>query len=244
MTGAQRARLRGLARRMYRLPSPTYNHASKRNLRRFGEALSTATRRDRARVLNVGGGGRRLPPDALDWFVRHAVVNVDIVRHPRVACLADAQQLPFASNAFAGALSTAVLEHLPDPRQAVAEMRRVCWRGALIYVEVPFLQGIHASPNDFQRFTRSGLEHLFREDAEVEVGVCVGPSSALSWTLRGFLKGVLSGFSRNETAARAAEFVAAWLTVPVKYLDRLVADRPAAEDLASGLYLFARVQKA
>ncbi len=244
MTGAQRARLRGLARRMYRLPSPTYNHASKRNLRRFGDALSTAARQERARVLNVGGGGRQLPPDTLDWFVRQAVVNVDIVRHPRVECLADAQRLPFASDVFAGALSTAVLEHLPDPNRAVAEMRRVCKPGALIYVEVPFLQGFHASPHDFQRFTRSGLEHLFRKDADVEVGVCAGPSSALSWTLRGFLKGVLSGFSRNDTAARAAEFVAAWLTVPVKFLDRLVADRPAAEDLASGLYLFARVQKA
>ena len=244
MTGAQRARLRGLARRMYRLPSPTYNHASKRNLRRFGDALSTAARRERARVLNVGGGGRRHPPDTLDWFVRQSLVNVDIVRNPRVGCLADAQRLPFASDAFAGALSTAVLEHVPEPNRAVAEMRRVCRPGALIYVEVPFLQGFHASPNDFQRFTRSGLEHLFRQDADVEVGVCVGPSSALSWTLRGFLKGVLSGFSRNKTATRAADFVAAWLTVPIKFLDRLVADRPASEDLASGFYLFARVRKA
>ena len=243
MTDTQRTRLRDFARRMYRLPSATYNHASKRNLRRFGEALSTAARRDRARILNVGGGGRPLPPDALDWFVRQAVINVDIVQNQRIACLADAQRLPFASNAFAGTFSTAVLEHLPDPQQAVAEMRRVCKPGALVYVEVPFLQGFHASPNDFQRFTRSGLQYLFREDADVEVGVCAGPSSALSWALRGFLTGFLTGFSRNRTATRAAEFIAAWLTVPVKFLDRLVADRPAAEDLASGLYLFARVQK-
>jgi hypothetical protein len=136
-----------------------------------------------------------------------------------------------------------VLEHLRDPPRAVAEMTRVARPGALLYVEVPFLQGYHASPDDYQRFTSSGLRHLFRSHADVEVGVCVGPSSALSWVLRGYLKGLLSGFSRSRKAGRMAEFVAAWLTVPIKYLDRLVADRPAAQDLASGFYVFARVAK-
>lgn len=243
MNVTARGRLGRLARRLYRVPSPTYNHASRRNLHRFADAVSAADRTEGVGILNVGGGGRPLPRDTTDRFVRRAVVNMDIARAPGVSCRGDAQRLPFASDSFVAVLSTAVLEHLRDPPRAVAEMTRVARPGALLYVEVPFLQGYHASPDDYQRFTSSGLRNLFRSHADVEVGVCVGPSSALSWVLRGYLKGLLSGFSRNRAAERMAEFVAAWLTVPVKYLDRLVADRPAAQDLASGFYVFARVAK-
>ncbi len=240
MSGVWRAHLRRAARRVYRLPSPTYNHASRRNLRRFGAALALPTRRGGRPVLNVGGGGRQFPPNTLDVFVRQAMVNIDVQRHPGVHCLADAARLPFASNTFAGALSTAVLEHVRQPAQAVAEIARVSAPGALLYVEVPFLQGYHASPHDYQRYTSSGVAELLRDFQDVDVGVCVGPSSALSWVLRGYLKGMLSGFARNRTRERLAEFAAAWVTTPIKFLDRLVADRPAAEDLASGFYAFAR----
>ena len=243
MTGRTRARLMGVARRVYRVPSATYNHASHRNLQRFGGALSEPTRRDGVRVLNVGGGGRQFPPGTLDGFVRQAIVNIDVERHPGVHVLADAARLPFASNAFGGALSTAVLEHVRRPGAAMAEVARVCAPGALIYIEVPFLQGFHASPHDYQRYTSSGVAELLRDFDDIEVGVCVGPSSALSWVLRGYVKGVLSGFSRHRLRERLAEFVAAWLTTPVKYLDRFVADRPAAEDLASGFYAFARAPR-
>ena len=243
MTGRTRARLMGLARRLYRVPSPTYNHASQRNLQRFGGALSKPARRDGVRVLNVGGGGRQFPPGTLDVFVRQAIVNIDVERHPGVHVLADAARLPFASNTFGGALSTAVLEHVRRPGAAIAEMARVCAPGALIYIEAPFLQGYHASPNDYQRYTSSGMAELLRDFDDVDVGVCVGPSSALSWVLRGYIKGVLSGFSRHRLRERAADFVAAWLTTPVKFLDRIVADRPAAEDLASGFYAFARAPR-
>ena len=243
MTGRTRARLMGIARRLYRVPSPTYNHASHRNLQRFGSALSGPARRDGVRVLNVGGGGRQFPPDTLDGFVRQAIVNIDVERHAGVHVLADAARLPFASDAFGGALSTAVLEHVRRPGAAIAEVARVCAPGGLIYIEVPFLQGFHASPHDYQRYTSSGVAELLRDFDDIEVGVCVGPSSALSWVLRGYVKGVLSGFSRSRIRERAADFVAAWLTTPVKYLDRFVADRPAAEDLASGFYAFARAPK-
>jgi SAM-dependent methyltransferase len=233
--------VRKIVRRLYRVPSPTYNHASQRNLRRFGSELSPIVRRKGTPILNVGGGGRAFPTNTVDCFVREVMVNIDVERHPDVHCIADAARLPFASEVFAGVLSTAVLEHVRQPDMAVKEMSRACMAGGLVYIELPFLQGFHASPNDYQRYTSSGVTELLREYDDVEVGVCVGPSSALSWVLRGYLKGVLGGFGRNRTRDRIAEFVAAWLTVPIKFLDRIVADRPAAEDLASGFFAFARV---
>ncbi|MBM4435975.1 MAG: class I SAM-dependent methyltransferase [Actinobacteria bacterium] len=236
--------LRRLLRQLYRFPNATYNHASRRNLRRFSALMAARVAVPGTRILNVGGGNRIWAPDVVRPDVQAATLNIDIRASPRVACVADAQRLPFASETFAGLLSTAVLEHLPDAARAIAEMRRVARPGAWLYVEAPFLQGFHASPNDYQRFTGPGLRHALRAFEHVSVGVCVGPSSALSWVVRGYLKGLLSGFSRRKRAQQLAEFVAAWLTFPIKYADRWVADRPAAEDLASGFYAFARVPSA
>ncbi len=238
MKGMPRSSLRTLRRRLYRVPSSTYNHASARNLERFGEL--TAAKAQPAAILNVGGGGRGLPDAITRAAGPGGVVNIDITRDPAVTCRADALRLPFASGSFDGVLSTAVLEHLPTPQTAIDEMGRVARPGALLYIEAPFLQGYHASPDDYHRFTSSGLRHAFRAHHDVEVGVCAGPSSALTWILRGYLKGLLSGFSRRRRLELLADFVAGWLTAPVKFLDRLVAERPAAEDFASAFYVLAR----
>jgi len=238
VTRGGRGLLRAIMRRLYRVPSSTYNHASPQNLERFGTLVAQLERP--AMVLNVGGGGRLLPGAIARAAAPHGVVNVDLARHPAVTCRADALRLPFASQTFDGVLSTAVLEHLAEPGTAMDEMARVARLGGLLYAEVPFLQGYHASPDDYQRFTISGLRHAFEGHHDVEVGVCVGPSSALAWILRGYLKGVLSGFARHRRLELAADFIAAWVTVPIKFLDRFVAKRPAASDLASAFYVLAR----
>ena len=73
---------------------------------------------------------------------------------------------------------------------------------------------------------------------EIDLGVCTGPSSALSWILRRYLAGLLTGFSDNRRAKFLAEFVAAWLTFPIKYLDYLFAGRPGAAGDCVGVLLF------
>ena len=114
MTTAIKGAVRAVVRRLYRIPSPTYNHASHRNLRRFGAELSPVVRRTGTPILNVGGGGRAFPTNTVDCFVREVVVNIDVEPHPGVHCIADAARLPFASEVFAGVLSTAVLEHVHE----------------------------------------------------------------------------------------------------------------------------------
>jgi SAM-dependent methyltransferase len=49
--------------------------------------------------------------------------------------------LPFAEGAFRGALALLVLQHVPDPRAAVAELRRVLERGAPVVLSVPAKDG-------------------------------------------------------------------------------------------------------
>lgn len=53
-----------------------------------------------------------------------------------------------------------VLEHLPDPQQALTEVARCCRAGASVLISVPFLYRPHEVPNDFWRFTEWGLRRL------------------------------------------------------------------------------------
>ena len=58
-----------------------------------------------------------------------------------LAVVADATRLPFCDDAIDLVFSSSTLEHLPDPRAAVAEMRRVCRTAGHVFVGVPYRFG-------------------------------------------------------------------------------------------------------
>ena len=62
-----------------------------------------------------------------------------------------------------------VLEHVPRPERAVAEIHRVLRRGGLCICLTPFLVRVHDFPGDYWRFTDAGLRRLFAEFSEIEV---------------------------------------------------------------------------
>ncbi len=233
--------IRALARRLYRFPGPTLNTASDDNLGRFARLLLEALSPDESpAVLNVGGGNRPLPTPHVPDSVRRNTRYLDIRQTDISTVVADALHLPLTGGAYNGLISLAMLEHVPDSERAVAEMHRVLRSGGLIYCEVPFMQVFHAAPYDYRRFTAAGVEKLFEGFEKIEIGVCAGPSSAFSWVARRYLTGLLTGFSANRRARQAAEFIAAWLTFPIKYVDLLTAARPAASEMASAFYFLGR----
>jgi len=102
------------------------------------------------RILNIGSGEVK-PLD------KPNVTNLDVAKAPYVHVIGDGHALPFATNTFHGVLCRAVLEHLRDPQQAVAEILRVLRPGGFILASVPFAFPYHGHPDDYQRFTASGL---------------------------------------------------------------------------------------
>lgn len=116
----------------------------------------------RGRVIDIGCGMKpyaSLFPPAVEAHIgldrpdgTHGVAGVDV--------LGTADQLPFASESFALALATNVLEHLRFPARAVAEAQRVLIPGGVLVTTTPFLWHIHEAPRDFFRFTRFGLEEM------------------------------------------------------------------------------------
>jgi len=108
-----------------------------------------------ARVLDLGCGRG---PYASHFANR---VGCDIKPSPAVHVVADAEALPFGAGVFDMVLSTEMLEHVPNPQRAVAEIGRVLRPGGRLVLTTRFLYPIHSEPIDYYRFTRYGLLHLF-----------------------------------------------------------------------------------
>lgn len=133
----------------------------------FREFLATC--RDR-RGLQVGVRGHKI---AAHW--------VTLDRYdpsPLIDCHDDIQCMHFADGTFDAIVCNAILEHVPDPLAAIAEMHRVLKRGGRIWVEVPFNQPYHPSPSDFWRVTPDGIRYWLSAFQEVDCGLfLIGGSS-------------------------------------------------------------------
>ena len=106
-----------------------------------------------ARILDLGSGLDRRTPNT---------INLEIEATPNVDVLGDGHRLPFKDAVFDAVISEAVLEHVKDPNRVVSEMHRVLKPGGYVCAAVPFLQGFHASPHDYQRYTVPGWFTFFR----------------------------------------------------------------------------------
>jgi hypothetical protein len=177
-------------------------------------------------VLNIGSGRTRLGS---------RTINLDIQAHPTVQVRADGHRLPFRDQAFSGVLLRGVLEHVRSAETVRDEALRVLKPQGFLYVEVPFLQPYHLSPEDHRRFTLAGLRSFLKEVKVVDSGVQIGPGSTLAWVLRETCAALVS--MGSERAYRRALALAGWATFWLKYLDRVIAPAPHVANSASAIYL-------
>jgi len=100
------------------------------------------------------GCGRRPYAKA---FSDKRYVCLDISELVRPDIVASATNLPFKNNAFDMIILTEVLEHLPEPEEALKEIRRVLRAGGFLVVTVPQYMYLHEIPHDYYRFTYYGI---------------------------------------------------------------------------------------
>lgn len=224
-------------RKLYKIPSPTLNTGARKNIRLLNQYLSAFSK---PVLLNLGSGQRFLGEKILKEDQRTKILNLDMSRFATVDVLGDAHHLPFSQDVFHGVICQALLEHVYNPEHVVSEIFRVLKNDGFVYAEIPFLQGYHPTPHDYYRFTGEGIISLFSRFARVDSGVCVGPSSTLSWILREYLTGLLTGFSEKKKLRGVAGFMTGWLTFPIKYLDFIFSKGAGAHRIASGFYFLGK----
>lgn len=178
------------------------------------------------KILNVGSGPTIIHPRS---------VNVDMLPFPSVHAVCEAEALPFASNSFDVTLSEEVMEHVRDPKEMAAEMKRVTKQDGLIYVSLPFMFPYHPSPKDYWRLSTEGLQALFADCEEIECGIHSGPVSGMLVVMAAGLATIFSLGYRPLQQILNYPFMI--VLSPFKLLDLYYARTSAANITASGVYI-------
>ncbi len=110
-------------------------------------------------LLNVGSASRTVLGYRF-WSLlqKDAVVTtVDIDPDSKPDIIADAANLPLDDCIFDLVVCQACVEHIYDLNQSIIEIKRVTKKDEFLYFTAPFLQGFHADPSDYRRFTLNGF---------------------------------------------------------------------------------------
>jgi len=92
----------------------------------------------KARVLDVGSGEGRLQ-DVVDDYTGLDISATARAKYHKRFVQADAREMPFRDGEFDAAWTIWVLEHVPNPEQALREIRRVLKPGGLLYLHPRWL---------------------------------------------------------------------------------------------------------
>jgi SAM-dependent methyltransferase len=159
------------------------------------------------RVLNAGAGHRDVSP-----MVDGELVNQDIPGglHPGdIHVWSPLHDIPVADGHFDAVICNAVLEHVLNPEEVMAEFSRVTRRGGSLYLGVPFMQPEHKDPTDSQRYTVDGLRALCdRHGFEArEVHAVHSVEATFGWLVQQWL-----AVERRVTILLVGRVIYAWLS--------------------------------
>jgi SAM-dependent methyltransferase len=183
------------------------------------------------RLLVIGGGAVGNGAASLYQDPDVKIIGTDIYRSTHTTLIADGHRLPFADESIDGVWIQAVLEHVLDPQQVVAEIHRVLRTEGTVFADTPFMQQVHEGAYDFTRFTMSGHRWLFRNFTLIDAEVTGGAGLATLWSIR-YLIRTLTGSAKLGLLAAAPWW---WL----RFADRL-SDRRNIADAASAVYFYGR----
>jgi SAM-dependent methyltransferase len=115
------------------------------------------------RLLDFGGVGRYR-----HWLPPGRLVKLDLDPNHKPDVVGRAEAAPLRDGSFDLILSTEMLEHCPEPARVADESHRLLRKGGTVVLTTPFIYIVHGWPEDYYRYTASGLKHLFRRFETVE----------------------------------------------------------------------------
>lgn len=117
------------------------------------------------RMLDIGCGTKPYSEILYPFISEHIGLDRESPFNDRaeVDVVGMADDIPLPAESFDSVLCAAVLEHLPEPEAALRECHRVLRPGGVALYTVPMIWHLHGIPWDYYRFTRYGLDHIFRK---------------------------------------------------------------------------------
>ena len=178
-----------------------------------------------ALIINLGSGPK---------IISDKIVNIDYFHYKGVLMVADATRLPFKDFSVDGVISESVLEHVKQPWIVTKEIERILKKGGWLYASVPFVDPYHSSPDDYYRWTSSGLRQMLSGFNEKEMKIGWGPTSCLISVLAHWL-GIVFSFG-NKIIYQIITLFFLCLFSPLKLLDFIFKFYKFSTNLSVGLY--------
>ena len=129
----------------------------------YGDYLATKPAVEmfaRGRLLDIGCGVMPFKDIILKSVEQYDTLDFE-ERASGVKYVGDVQNMEMIDDqAYDSAVCFEVLEHVPDPFQAVSEIARILRKGGTLICSVPHLSRLHEEPHDYYRYTKYGLEAL------------------------------------------------------------------------------------
>ena len=117
------------------------------------------------KLLDIGCGIKAYEKMMQPYVSEHIGLDHEASLHhnKNVDLVGTAYDIPSSNSFFDSVICTSVLEHLEDPEIALKECYRVLKSGGYAIYTVPFIWPIHEEPRDFYRFSKYGLDYLFKK---------------------------------------------------------------------------------
>ena len=134
----------------------------------------------KGRVLDLGAGTAKYKPilikNATDY------IACDAKKNENIDTICDMTNLVFAPESFDTIISTQVFEHIYNPFLVAGEIKKVLKSGGHAIITAPFMVPSHPDPKDNFRFSKEGLEEIFKSQGFeiVESGIYGGFFMVLS----------------------------------------------------------------
>jgi SAM-dependent methyltransferase len=136
-------------------------------------------------IIGCGEGGEGIS-EFSDCYRKNNIIGIDIRVTDFIDIRGDIHNLPIKSESADAVICQATLEHVRKIDQALQELVEIVKEGGYLYIDVPFIQGSHALPTDYRRYTSRGLEVEIKNKGDMEtleLGTSKGPTSSIVWIL-------------------------------------------------------------
>jgi SAM-dependent methyltransferase len=113
------------------------------------------------KVLDIGAGNVSRYEKL---FSSNEYLKMDVFKGDNIDFVGTADNIPINDSEFDSVVCTQVFEHLKNPRKSAREIYRILKKGGYCLVTVPQINELHEEPNDFFRYTKYGIEYIFKKE--------------------------------------------------------------------------------